>query len=185
MRVGWTHRWWLEIGPNRADSLVADCVQSFLSPFYFTVIVQMGGRQNGQNKKRESQRQKERERESHKRERERVIKNKQQKEKKEGEMRVKQSRRLLPGRLSCEHICVWRFEQPPMCLLRSHDCLSFLFSLPLKTRCPSSHSSHHGQKRKGYSNRHWEQELLRAVLLALEHFMSKFRNEGLAIRTFF
>lgn len=74
-------------------------------------------------------------------------------------MRVKQSRRLLPGRLSCEHICVWRFEQTPMCLLRSHDCLSFLFSLPLKTRCPSSHSSHHGQERKGYSNPHWEQEL--------------------------
>lgn len=33
-----------------------------------------------------------------------------------------------------------------MCLLRSLDCLSFLLSLLLKTRCPSSHSNHCGQE---------------------------------------
>lgn len=37
-------------------------------------------------------------------------------------------------------------EQTPMCLLRSLDCLSFLLSLLLKTRCPSSHSNHRGQE---------------------------------------
>lgn len=113
MRVGWTHRWWLEIGPNRADSLVADCVQSFLSPFYFTVIVQMGGRQNGQNKKRESQRQKERERESHKRERERVIKNKQQKEKKRGrdEGETESTPASWPPQLRA-HLCVKVWADP-------------------------------------------------------------------------
>lgn len=40
-----------------------------------------------------------------------------------------------------------RSEQTPACLLRSPDCLSFLFCVPLKTRCPSSHSNRPGQER--------------------------------------
>lgn len=53
---------------------------------------------------------------------------------------------FLAASAACTSVCKGS-EQTPMCLLRSPDCLSFLFSLPLKTRCPSSHSNHRSQER--------------------------------------
>jgi hypothetical protein len=56
----------------------------------------------------------------------------------------------FPAVLSCENICLWGVQTAPHVFAHgSPDCLSFLFSLPLKTCCPSSHSNQRTMTQRG------------------------------------
>lgn len=63
-------------------------------------------------------------------------------------MREQQSHCLLPGSLSCMHICARSVRADPH-VFAQVAWLPFLpsLSLPLKTRCPSSNSNHRSQER--------------------------------------